>query len=109
MATSVTLQGTVLLPDGNGPSGGTITVELDGNAKDGSGNKIVGRTVIQVPDGGLLTGAGLTVVATADLTPATRKYNVRYKLLDEQGNTHGFDEQWTVPASSPQNIGDLVV
>ena len=109
MATIVTLQGQVLLPDGNGPSSGEIYYELDGNAKDGSGNKILGRGVIHLPDGGDLTGAGKTIVATADLTPGTLKYNVRYTLRDEDGKAQTVDEQWTVPASSPQNIGDLVV
>jgi hypothetical protein len=109
MATVVTLAGSVLLPSGAGPRSGTITAELDGNAKDSSGNKIVGRVVIPIPDGGLLTGAGATIVATADLTPATRQYIVRISMVDDAGNAHAREERWEVAASSPQNVGDLAV
>lgn len=106
----IEISGQVLLPNGQGLASGTITYELDGNAKDAAGNKIVGRGVIHVPDGGVLTGAGFTIVATADLTPATRKYRASYRLTDADGATHGFEEQWSVPATpSPQTIGSFAV
>lgn len=109
MATQVTLEGSVLLPDGNGPAGGSITYKLSGNAKDSSGNKIVGRGIIAVPDGGLLTGAGHAIVATTDLTPSTVFYTARYDLIDAHGNIHSFEETWSDVdhTDTTQNIGDL--
>lgn len=110
MPTEVTLQGKVLLPNGSGPKSGTITLAFTKNANDGT-NKLLGSGIIQVPDGGDFTTANppAVIYATADLSPGTVQYLAAFDLVDSDGNIHAYPETWEVPASSPQNIGALVV
>lgn len=103
----VVLQGQVLLPGGGTVKAGSkIVLKLSANGTVG-GNKIIGRQLIEIPDGGLLTGAGITLTPNTDITPANTTYEAQYLLLDAFGNIHPFVETWDVDATDPVNVGSL--
>lgn len=105
----VTLQGTVRLPGSASLKAGTITLTLSANARDSGGDKFIGRQVITIPEGGNLTGAGITLTPNTDLTPASTTYEAVYRIEDTTGRVITKKESWSVGATDPVNIGTLVV
>jgi hypothetical protein len=106
----VTIIGKVLLPSGVGPRSGRIVATLSENSSE-SGNKLVGRKVFHVPDGGDLALASPAVVLRANdgMSPANTFYEVEYSLVDADGAIYAKRELWQISGSGTQSIGNITV
>jgi len=107
--------GDILLPDGNGPKSGTITLELNipGSILDGASNmKIGGRKTFPIADGGAVDffispNADILVGGAADKT----FYWADIRMVDPATGLVAFPrEQWVIPDTpTSQDIGSIPV
>ncbi len=106
----ITITGKILLPDGNGPVGGHVVATLSANASVGS-DRVVGRKIFIVPDGGdmALSDPTATIESNDGLTPAGTTYTADYFLRDQQGRIVAKTETWQLSGSGSQSIGAFAV
>ena len=108
MAVSVaTVTGKVVLPDGSGPSSGTITATLSVNGKTSDGGtyqRVVSRKFFPIASDGAVD---FSIVPNDLITPAGSFYTAKYRLLDSDGFASGKVETWEVNGASAHDIGDL--
>lgn len=106
----VTIEGSVLLPNGLGPSSGELLATLSLNTTR-AGNKVLGSKRFAIPDGGDLANADPAVQLDANdgLTPSGTFYKFDYRLRDRKGNIHPAFEYVEVTGSGTQDIGALTV
>ena len=106
----VTIEGSILLPNGQGPTSGQLLAALSTNASI-SGDKVLASKRFDIPDGGNLASASPVVQLQANdgLSPANSFYSVDYLLRDSKGAVHAFRELWQLSGSGTQQIGDITV